>query len=106
MVDWDKEVSKHFPRSEWLAPEVVPRLDLQNGHRFQSPEQRVFQFMALRKGAACIERLGLGAWDNEGRFELIHALLGSQPIDLADTYQQTRHLTAKRLGGVRFLFPT
>jgi hypothetical protein len=106
MIDWDKEVSKHFPRSAWPVPEVVPSLDLKNERRFQSPEQLVFQFMALRKGAACIERLGLGEWDNEGRFELIYALRGSQPIDLADTYQQTRHLIAERLGGVRFLFPS
>lgn len=82
-----------------------PELDLSDDRRFNSEPQMTFRSLVFHKAAHHIGRLGLGQWNEDNRFELISPLLGNSPIDLADSYDETRRLTALRLGEVHFLFP-
>lgn len=107
MVDWDSQYMPENLQSE--APEnlaLLPQIDLRDHRRFSSSiqldfDQRVFRFATLP-----LINLGLGNWCSEGGFSLIFSLReGGRPIDLADTYNETRHNMAEQLGGVKKLFP-
>lgn len=106
MVDWDRGQFRTMPQS-WDVTNAppAPAPDLTDHKRFRPEPQLALSFFAWRKAVACLEELGLVVWNEGGGWELIHGVSGSTPIDLARTYQTTRHLTAERLGGVRFLFP-
>lgn len=106
MVDWDRSITERLKEVGSPSLNKLPDLDLKDHRRFQSEPQIVFQYLAFKRAATCLEKLGLGEWNNEGDFSLISPLTGEQPIDLADSYSASRHLTAKRLGGVQSLFPT
>ena len=106
LVDWDRQfVSEGIGSLEVPPTSEFPELDMSNSTRFNSEPQLTFRDLVFCKAARQLERLGLGQWKDGGHFELIFPLLGDSPIDLADSYRETRHLMAQRLGGVRFLFP-
>lgn len=105
MVDWDHSITERLTDIGSPKLDKLPDLDLKDDRRFQSEPQIVFQYLAFKRAATCLEKLGLGEWNDEGGFSLIAPLTGEKPIDLADSYSASRHLTAKRLGGVKFLFP-
>ena len=106
LVDWDSQyIADQTPYATADSTVGFPSLDLRDHRRFQSPDQKRFDIMAFGSAAMLLIELGLGKWENEGSFSLIGSLQGDRPIDLADTYRETRHLTAGRLGGVKKLFP-
>jgi len=106
IVEWDgRNVREGI--SELTVPPAseFPDLDLSDSTRFNSEPQLTFCDLAFCKAANRLELLGLGHWNECGQFELISSLLENSPIDLADTYDETRYVTAQRLGGVEYLFP-
>jgi hypothetical protein len=104
LVKWDgRRVRPGIRDLKIPPPSKFPELDLSDHGRFGSEPQLAFQDMSFCLAANRLHVLGLGQWT--GRFELITSLLGSSPIDLADTYSETRHVTAQRLGGIEKLFP-
>ena len=106
LVEWHgRHVRKDIGELEIPPVSEFPVLNLDDDRRFNSEPQLTFEDLAFCKATKQLEQLGLGEWKENGRFELIYSLLGSTPIDLADTYRETCHLSALRLGGVEFLFP-
>lgn len=106
LAEWDGHHVREGIKDLEVPPlSEFPDLDLDDQRRFNSEPQRTFCDLAFCKLACILERLGLGEWKDNGRFELIFSLLGSSPIDLADTYRETRQSTSVRLGGVSFLLP-
>ena len=106
LVEWDgRHVSEGIGALEVPPISEFPVLNLNDHKRFNSEPQFTFCDLVFCMAVKHLEYLGLGEWEENGRFELILPLLGSSPIDLADTYRETRHLMSLRLGGVEFLFP-
>lgn len=106
LVEWDgRHVRKGIRELEVPSVSEFPVLNLNDQRRFNSEPHLKFCDLAFCKAAKHLEKLGLGEWKASGQFELIDSLLGSSPIDLADSYTETRYLTALRLGGIEFLFP-
>jgi hypothetical protein len=106
LVEWGGDRVREGIRELEVPPiSEFPALNLKDHRRFNSEPQLTFCDLVFCKAARHLVHLGLGAWKENGRFELVFSLLGSSPIDLADTYRETRHLTSLRLGGAEFLFP-
>ncbi|MEP1539309.1 MAG: hypothetical protein ABJQ34_04990 [Paracoccaceae bacterium] len=83
------------PRSDQWAEDNIAMLN-----------QRTFDETAFRFAALPLIDLGLGSWSQEGGFKLVFSLINDRPIDIADTYFETRHNMAKIMGGVQMLFPS
>ena len=107
LVEWDgQQVRQGISARKVPPPSEFPELDLSDHGRFGSEPQLTFRDMSFWRAANRLHILGLGQWNENGRFELIRSLRGNRsPIDLAETYREARHITAERLGGSEKLFP-
>ena len=106
LVDWDSQyMPDNVTMLEVPSVQILPEIDISDERRFTSEPQLQFTRRVFLRAAAVVEQIWLGHWRPDGVFELISAIYGQRPIDLADTYAQTRNLTAKRLGDVELLFP-
>ena len=102
LVDWDSQYRPKMTKGgPALSAKDLPNIDLRlhEGRRITSGDDRVFEEEVFRLATVPLIKMGLGSWSDEGGFELIFSLRGERPIDLADTYYETRHNIAKRLGG-------
>ncbi|MEP6019844.1 MAG: hypothetical protein ABJ251_15305 [Paracoccaceae bacterium] len=106
LVDWDSQYMSKTLREKPVGLDNFPPIDLLDHRRFSTSSQRAFDETAFRFATLPLIDLGLGSWSQEGGFKLVFSLTNDRPIDLADTYFETRHNMAKRMGGVQMLFPS
>ena len=106
LVDWDSQyMPNSMPHEKPLPLESLPQIDLCDQQRFATPTQKVFDAHVFRLATEPLVKLGLGHWSRKDGFKLIFSLTNDRPIGLSDTYMETRHNIAVRLGGVEKLFP-